>query len=195
MSTMVKNAGLPELEHGKRLTNTSVRKRLCQKLLTSNVPDSHAIHITGHKNMESLNNYRSLTNQQQCNISNILSNTSAVTVQEDDRPTVAVTVQEDDRPTVAVAIEEDDRPTVNTSVVRSSAIATHTPSTYVSKTTMNSQKTSISRGSLPANPGLFQNANITGGTFNITINTNYNKRKHQEVTDSDEELLIASQQF
>jgi hypothetical protein len=56
MKSMVKEAGV-EI-HGKRLTNTSVRKHLCQKLMDNNVPDNHAIHITGNKNPGSLNNYR-----------------------------------------------------------------------------------------------------------------------------------------
>ena len=42
----------------KRLTNTSVRKHLCQKLMDNNVPNNHVIHITGHTNPGSLNNYR-----------------------------------------------------------------------------------------------------------------------------------------
>ena len=56
MKSMVKEAGV-EI-HGKRLTNTSVRNHLCQKLMDNNVPDNHAIHFTGHKNPRSLNNYR-----------------------------------------------------------------------------------------------------------------------------------------
>jgi len=68
-------AQLPELQFGKKLTNTSARKRLCQKLLQSNVPDTQAVLVTGHKNPASLNNYRVLTNNQQRNISNLLSNT------------------------------------------------------------------------------------------------------------------------
>ena len=46
---MATRANLPELENGKRLTNTSVRKALCQKLSNANVPDTLAIHVTGHK--------------------------------------------------------------------------------------------------------------------------------------------------
>jgi len=42
--------------HGKRLNNTSVRNHLCQKLMDNNIPDNHAIHITGQKNPGSLNN-------------------------------------------------------------------------------------------------------------------------------------------
>ena len=57
MKLMAKEAELPDLEI-KRITNTSVRKHLCQKLLDNNIPDTQAVHITGHKNPSSLNNYR-----------------------------------------------------------------------------------------------------------------------------------------
>ena len=50
---MAKEAELPDLKT-KRITNTSV----CQKLLDNNIPDTQAVHITGHKNPSSLNNYR-----------------------------------------------------------------------------------------------------------------------------------------
>ncbi|WAR27330.1 LOW QUALITY PROTEIN: hypothetical protein MAR_013034 [Mya arenaria] len=70
MKTMAERAELPALMNGKRLTNTSARKRLCQKLLQSNVPDTQAILITGHKNEGYLNNYRVLPNDQRQSISN-----------------------------------------------------------------------------------------------------------------------------
>ena len=75
LRVMAEKAQLPELQFGKKLTNTSARKRLCQKLLQSNVPDTQAVLVTGHKNPASLNNYRVLTNNQQRNISTLLSNT------------------------------------------------------------------------------------------------------------------------
>ena len=62
----------------KRLTNTSARKYLCQKLLDSNIPDTQAVHVTGHKNPASLNNYRALSNHQQQNMSTILSRSTNV---------------------------------------------------------------------------------------------------------------------
>lgn len=77
MKTMADKADLPELSNGKRITNTSARKTLCQKLLDHNIPDAQAVHITGHKNVSSLNNYRQLTNKQQMCISNILSKSNA----------------------------------------------------------------------------------------------------------------------
>ena len=57
MKDMAKEANLPDLQT-KRITNTSVRKHLCQKLLDNNIPNAQAVHITGHKNPSSLNNYR-----------------------------------------------------------------------------------------------------------------------------------------
>ena len=77
MKTMATRANLPDLENGKRLTNTSVRKALCQKLLNANVPDTQAIHVTGHKNAQSLNNYRQLSNFQQAKLSNLLASKSS----------------------------------------------------------------------------------------------------------------------
>jgi hypothetical protein len=68
---MVKIAKLPEHET-KRLTNSSVRKHLCQKLVDKNVPGEHAIHITGHKHLSSLNKYRTLNENRKKEISQIL---------------------------------------------------------------------------------------------------------------------------
>ncbi|MEW8546437.1 MAG: DUF3504 domain-containing protein [Candidatus Thiodiazotropha sp.] len=73
MKSMVKSAELPS-DGNQKLTNTSVRKALCQKLLEANVPDTQAIHITGHKNASSLNNYRKLNNHQQASLSHLLAN-------------------------------------------------------------------------------------------------------------------------
>ena len=75
LKTMALRAHLPDLSY-MRITNTSVRKHLCQKLLDSNIPDTHAIHITGHKNLQSLNNYRKLSNKQKQHVSTLLSSSS-----------------------------------------------------------------------------------------------------------------------
>ena len=48
MKLMAKEAELPDLET-KRITNTSVRKHLCQKLLDNNIPDTQAVDITDTK--------------------------------------------------------------------------------------------------------------------------------------------------
>ena len=75
MKNMALRAHLPDLPY-MRITNTSVRKHLCQKLLDSNIPDTHAIHITGHKTPQSLNNYRKLSNKQKQHVSTLLSSSS-----------------------------------------------------------------------------------------------------------------------
>ena len=72
LKTMALRAHLPDLPY-MRITNTSVRKHLCQKLLDSNISDTHAIHITGHKSPQSLNNYRKLSNKQKQHVSTLLS--------------------------------------------------------------------------------------------------------------------------
>ena len=76
LNTMATNADLPSLKN-KRLTNTSVRKHVCQTLLDNKVPDSVAIHVTGHKNPATLNNYRQLTNEQKYEMSHMLANSKS----------------------------------------------------------------------------------------------------------------------
>ena len=48
MKTMAERTKLPNLA-SKRITNTSVRKHLCQKLGENNIPDTMAVHVTGHR--------------------------------------------------------------------------------------------------------------------------------------------------
>jgi hypothetical protein len=73
MRKMAKKANLPK---NKRITNTSVRKTLVQKMTDRNVPDSLQVYVTGHKNPSSLNNYRTLNDSHKYAISSILSDTS-----------------------------------------------------------------------------------------------------------------------
>lgn len=61
----------------KKLTNHSARKHLVQKLSENNVPANQIMQITGHKNIQSINNYSSLNEIQHRNISSILSNPTA----------------------------------------------------------------------------------------------------------------------
>ena len=55
------------------MTNHSARKRMIQKLNDHEVPPTHTMQISGHKNVQSLNNYSSLSEKQQRDISNIMS--------------------------------------------------------------------------------------------------------------------------
>lgn len=72
MKTMAEKAQL----NSSNLTNHSARKRLVQKLNDKEVPPTHIMQISGHKNVQSLNNYSSLSHNQQRRISDILSTNS-----------------------------------------------------------------------------------------------------------------------
>ena len=61
MKTMAEKGGLSS----KRLTNHSARKRMIQKLNNSDIPFSHIMHLLGHKNVQSINNYSHISQQQQ----------------------------------------------------------------------------------------------------------------------------------
>ncbi len=62
-----------EIGKDKRITNHSARKTLIQKLQYNNIPPTQIVQITGHKHLQSVNNYSSLREQQQQDISSILS--------------------------------------------------------------------------------------------------------------------------
>ena len=53
------------------------RKTLVQKLQDNNVPPNQIIQVTGHKNLQSINNYSGQRERQMESISNILSSTAS----------------------------------------------------------------------------------------------------------------------
>ena len=57
-------------------TNPAQRKTLVQKLQDSGIPPNQIIQITGHKNVQSVNNYSSLREKQMETISSVLSSTA-----------------------------------------------------------------------------------------------------------------------
>lgn len=65
-----------ELDGNKRLTNHSARKYLVQKLRENNVEANDICHISGHKNVQSIENYSHISENKQRQISNLLSDTS-----------------------------------------------------------------------------------------------------------------------
>lgn len=71
MNRMATKAGLSA---DKKLSNHSARKHLVQKLSDNNVPPTQIMQITGHKNIQSVNNYSHLNETQHKQISNIISN-------------------------------------------------------------------------------------------------------------------------
>ena len=61
----------------KKLTNHIERKHLEQKLSENNVPANQIIQITGHRNIQLINNYSHINKTQHKAISRILSTPSA----------------------------------------------------------------------------------------------------------------------
>lgn len=73
MKRMAINA---ELSNNENLTNHSARKTMLQKLNDNNIPPNQIMQISGHKNIQSINNYSSLNSRQLQEISTIMSNDS-----------------------------------------------------------------------------------------------------------------------
>ena len=61
-----------KLDINKRLTNHSARQYLLQKLRENNVEGTDTMQISGHKNVASINNYSTLSEETHKKISNIL---------------------------------------------------------------------------------------------------------------------------
>ena len=70
MKEMIETAGISVK------TNHSRRKTLVQKLQDNDVPPNQIVQITGHKNLQLINNYSSLRERQMENISKILPSSS-----------------------------------------------------------------------------------------------------------------------
>ena len=62
-----------QVQSDKKLVNHSTRKHLVQKLVDSNIPPNEIAQITGHKNINSLNNYSAISDKRQQQISVVLS--------------------------------------------------------------------------------------------------------------------------
>ena len=61
-----------EIENN-RLRNHSGRKAMVQRLSESDVPTTHIAHLSGHKNLKSIQNYSSVSTNQQIYMSRLLS--------------------------------------------------------------------------------------------------------------------------
>ena len=75
-SLMKECAAAAGIGENKRITNHSGRKTLTQTLLNHDVPPTQIIQVTGHKNLQSVNNCGAMGERQQENVSSILSATS-----------------------------------------------------------------------------------------------------------------------
>ena len=69
----VKESG--KLDINKRLTNHSARKYLLQQIRENNVEGTYNMQISGHTNVESINNYSTMSEERHKKISSIPSNT------------------------------------------------------------------------------------------------------------------------
>ena len=74
LRSMVKNMLVAfQVQSDKKLVNHSTRKHLVQKFVDSNIPPNEIVQITGHKNINSLNNYSAISGKRQQQISAVLS--------------------------------------------------------------------------------------------------------------------------
>ena len=74
VKNMVNKAGM-NVENTRKLTNHSVRKHQLQKCVDMGLPPTTTIQLSGHKNLQSINNYSKLNEQQQKRISQDLMTT------------------------------------------------------------------------------------------------------------------------
>ncbi|XP_048253243.1 uncharacterized protein LOC125381091 [Haliotis rufescens] len=141
MKSMAKAAGLTDGgPQAKRLTNHSARKYVVQKLCDAGVPSNQVMQISGHKNVQSLNDYSSLNSNQHRTISKIIGGQTK-------RPK---STQGPVSP-----IPDPVSTMVSSQMSRTSSEQRESHTVYVS------------RGVDPVQ-GMFNN--IYGGTYNITVN-------------------------
>ena len=74
MKTMTERAGLDN----SHLTNHSARKRMIQTLNDKDIPPSHIMQLSGHNNVQSINNYSHVSQEQQKSMSRILSGSTSM---------------------------------------------------------------------------------------------------------------------
>ena len=96
MKTMAEKAGLDN----SHLKNHSARKRMIQTLNDKDIPPSHIMQLSGHKNVQSINNYSHVSQEQQKSMSRILSGSTSM-VQSETHSLVETTKQQSSTPTAA----------------------------------------------------------------------------------------------
>ena len=66
LRSMVKNMlAASQVHSDKKLVKHSTRKHLVQELVDNNIPPNEIVQITGHKNVNSLNNYSAISDRRQ----------------------------------------------------------------------------------------------------------------------------------
>ena len=78
IGTIMKNmAAAAQLGDSIRISNHTARKTMIQKLSDSNIEPTKIMQISGHRNVQSINNYATMSHSQHRNICNILNSTRA----------------------------------------------------------------------------------------------------------------------
>ena len=98
-SLMKKMAERADLDNC-HLTNHSARKRMIQALNDKDNPPSHIMQLSGHNNVQSTNNYSHVSQEQQKNMSRILSGSTSI-VQTETHPLVETREHQSPTPTAA----------------------------------------------------------------------------------------------
>ena len=70
LAKATRNAGLPG-----NLTNHSVRKTCISRLMDADAPENYVAQLSGHKNLKSLDSYKTASDDHQCKMSLTLSRT------------------------------------------------------------------------------------------------------------------------
>ena len=148
----------PAIQDSKKNTNHSVRKHLMQKCNDIELAPTHAIQISGHKNVASANSYSRLNEKQQKSISAAIFNTG--------RPHSAL---ENPGPsaTVTRSVPESPRGNINGGEILSSLSPTSgSPNFPLSQTnlTYSQQANTTSKNEFQS---IFHGTVIHGGTFNF----------------------------
>lgn len=143
MRRMATAAGLPA---DKKLSNHSARKHLVQKLSEANVPPTHIMQITGHKNVQSINNYSHINELQHKHISSILSNSDT-----------SMPLNENPSPSHPLVLQHQSNSLHSSNTSLSIQHASENTATKSSQSVQDCIKSMFS-------------GNIYGGTFNINVN-------------------------
>ena len=137
-SLMKDCAQLAGIGKDKRITNHSARKTLVQKLQDNDIPPTQIVQITGHKNLNSVNNYSSLREQQQQDISSILSSVPNVRNQRE-RTSLASTSLE----TISFNLKQD-ATNPSSSLFQGNSITGGTFNIHISNASSSASNTMIS---------------------------------------------------
>ena len=88
------------LENSHLQTNHSARKRMIQTLNDKGIPPGHIMQLPGHRNMQSVNNYSHVSQEQQQSMSRILSGSTSM-VQTETHSLVETRKHQSSTPTAA----------------------------------------------------------------------------------------------